>query len=387
MKKIVVSMIFAFTAIIMSGCSSSSDSTPATAVLSGTAATGAPIDGTVYVKDAKGVEKSVATAADGSFTLDVPDMTPPYLLKIRTAAGTDLYSFASENGQTVNLTPITNLAMFLAYGKKDLNDLYSAWDGTGMSSAQVDDAEGVVRANLESQIKAKGIDAASFNLFTSAFKADGSGIDGLMDELKITVDPVDGYSFTDVDGNPVTMTFDENIAPIAPASAIQIATVSGGTHALNGTYKTVCYSENGVDSRIDSVTINDGYEWVNRTFIYPGQATTCTGVPKIGTILATITKGSDKQISGWDSGMGGAPEQLDGSGLISDTVTVTEFTLTDFVKEDPDDVVGFPPPGEAFPASITSFYVFDDTDTSGGFAMYRDRDATTAGKSDPYVMR
>ena len=57
MKKIVVTMMFALSAFaFISGCSN--DSTPAPTTLTGTAATGAPIDGTVTVKDAEGVEKA-----------------------------------------------------------------------------------------------------------------------------------------------------------------------------------------------------------------------------------------------------------------------------------------------------------------------------------------
>lgn len=387
MKKLVVSIIFAFSALIlMSGCSSSEDSTPASAILTGTAATGAPIDGTVYVRDAKGVEKSVATAADGSFTLDVPDMTPPYLLKITPSSGPELYSFASKNGQTVNLTPTTNLAMFLAYGKKDLNDLYSTWDGKGVTSADVDSAEATVRANLEAEMKAKGVDVASFNLFTSAFKADSTGIDGVMDNLKIVVSP-GGGSFTFTDVSDVDMGFNESITPIAPpedpapAGAISIATVSGGTHQLNGTYRTACYSPGGSDGQIDNVSIA-GSVWINSQFVFTADKT-CSGTPdKTGSITATITKGADKQISGWDASQGGAPDRADGSGPISDTETVTEFTLSSISINDPDKTYGsFVPPS----TPVTGFYVFDDT--GSGFAMYRDRNETTAGKSDPYVTR
>jgi len=386
MKKIITSMIFALSATIMvSGCSSS-DSTPPPTTLTGTAATGAPINGTVFVKDAKGIEKSIATAVNGSFTLDVPNMTPPYLLKIMPSSGPELYSYASKNGQTVNLTPMTNTAVFLAYGKKDLNTLYVGWDGTGVTASAIDDAEGVVRANLESQMTAQGIDAADYDLFTSSFSADGKGIDAVMDNLKVILDPGAG-TVTFTDAGDVDMGFDEAITPIAPpqnpapADAITITTVSGGTHQLNGTYYTACYSPGGTDGQIDSVTIT-GTVWVNAQAVFTADKT-CTGVPdKTGSITATITKGSDKPISGWKVSQGGAPNRLDGNGLISASTTVTAFSLSNFSIADPDAVYGgFIPPTTPVPG----FYVFDDT--GSGFAMYRDKDGSIAGKSDPYIRR
>jgi len=383
MKKIIFSIVFVFSAISgISGCSSS-DSTTAATTLTGTAATGAPIDGTVFVKDAKGAEKSVATAINGSFTLEVSGMTPPYLLKVVPASGPALYSFANQNGQTVNLTPTTNLAMFLAYAKADLNSLYNGWDGTGISSAQVDSAEAIVRANLEAQITANGVDAASFNLFTSAFSANGSGIDGVLDNLRITLNIGAGsFTFTDVASN--NLGFNEAITPMAPpapASAISIVTVSGGTHTLNGVYRTACYDQGAGEGRIDLVTIS-GTAWVNSSLVFAGSVT-CSGSPtSIGAVTAVISKGSQIQTNGWVNGPGGPPTRADGNGLLSNTETVTTFAINVINVSDPDNIYG----GFTVPAApIPAYYIYDDTGT--GFAMYRDKDGSIASASDPYIRR
>ncbi len=44
--------------------------------LGGTAATGAPVDGIVYVTDSNGMEVNVPVEADGSFSVSVEGMTP-----------------------------------------------------------------------------------------------------------------------------------------------------------------------------------------------------------------------------------------------------------------------------------------------------------------------
>ena len=384
MKRIIALMIFAVSAIaLVSGCSGS-DSTPAPTTLTGTAATGAPIDGTVFVKDAKGVEKSIATAVDGSFTLDVPGMAPPYLLKVTPSSGPELYSFASQNGQTVNLTPTTNLAMFLAYGKNDLNTLYVGWDGTGVTATSVAAAEGTVRANLIAEMTAKGVDVASFNLFTTPFKADGSGIDGVMDGLKIAVNPGAG-SFTFTDLNDVDLGFDDTLTPpappvAAPAGAISILTYSGATHTLNGVYKSACYQSGGSGSQYDSLTVN-GSEWINA--INEFSSTDCSGSPTVSSMTATLTTLGTQVIpatTGWVDGMGAATvvQGADGTTVLSASdTTVTTLNV----------VVGSVT-GTLFNAGMVGFtsslfYVVDDT--GSGLVIYRDAGGIYASTADPYL--
>ncbi len=385
MKKIIASMFFALSAIILvSGCSS--DSTPPPTTLTGTAATGAPIDGTVYVKDAKGVEKSIATAANGSFTLDVPGMTPPYLLKVTPSSGPELYSYASENGQTVNLTPTTNLAMFLAFSKSDLNTLYVGWDGTAVTAAAVKAAEGVVRANLVTEMTAKGLNVASFNLFTTPFSADGTGIDGVMDGLKIAVNPGSG-SFTFTDISDVDLGFDETLAPPAPpvavpAGAISILTYSGSTHALNGVYSSACYQTGGSGSQYDSLTVN-GTEWTNA--INEFSSTDCSGTPVVSAINATISMLGTQLIpanangnTGWVDGMGAATvvPGADGTTVLSatdTTVTTLNIQVTSVTGTLFNIPVGF---------TSTLFYVIDDT--GSGLVVYRDAGGIYASSADPY---
>ncbi len=389
MKKRIASIFFAVSAIVLvSGCSSS-DSTPAPTTLTGTAATGAPIDGTVYVKDAKGAEKSIATAADGSFTLDVPGMTPPYLLKITPSTGPELYSFASKNGQTVNLTPTTNLAMFLAYGKNDLNTLYVGWDGTAVTASDVDTAEGTVRANLVTEMKAKGLDAANFDLFTTPFKADGSGIDGVMDGLKIAVSPGAGGgagSFTFTDFSDVDLGFDGTLMPpappvAAPAGAVSVLTYSGATHVLNGVYQSACYQQGGSSgSQYDSLTVN-GSEWISA--INEFSSVDCSGSPTVSSMTGTLTALGTQVIpatTGWVDGMNFSTSVsgADGTTVLSATDT-TVTTLNLQITSVTGSLFG----AGAVGATDFLFYVVDDT--GSGLVLYRDAGGIYASTADPYM--
>ncbi len=386
MKKIVMTMLFALSAFaLMSGCSS--DSTPASTTLSGTAATGAPIDGTVTVKDAKGAEVDITTGTNGSFSLNVAGMTAPFLLKIMPSDGTaTLYSYATEIGQTVNLTPTTNLAMFIASGNVDLDAMYAAWDGTAVTAAQVATAEGTVRANLITQMEAAGLDVASYDLFTTAFTADGTGIDGVLDDLSIVVDAGTG-SFTFTDAAGTDLVFDPNAtppAPPAPDGAIAIATVTGKTHVLNGAYSTGCYTiDGGAASAKEDLDIS-GSIWSYTNTEY--TSADCTTGATVGTATGTLVAGTDSAIIGWYDGSGSpaaVPAATDGVTVISGTEAFTPLTLTFTAVTG--SFVGQIPVGETFPL----FYVVDDTAAKA--VLYRDNSYDTgdlnAGIYDPYTQQ
>ena len=95
--------------------------------VSGVAASGNGISGRVYIKDVTGQERFVDTTT-GSFTLMVSGLTPPYLLKAQWTAGggtQTLYSFATAAG-TVDITPLTALAVTAAAGGLSLDAVYAA---------------------------------------------------------------------------------------------------------------------------------------------------------------------------------------------------------------------------------------------------------------------
>jgi hypothetical protein len=76
--------------------------------LIGTAATGAPIAGTVVAIDINGKSSSPATtSATGAFTVDVAGLTAPFILSITgTSNGKQVFlsSIATSAGQTVNMS-------------------------------------------------------------------------------------------------------------------------------------------------------------------------------------------------------------------------------------------------------------------------------------------
>ncbi len=157
----------------------------ATAQLSGTAATGAAIaNATVTAVNAGGQTATATTNAAGAFTLSIGEGAP-YVLKVSDGSGKVWYSYAQAAG-TAHLTPLTTLALAQAWGGKPLADLYNGWATTRLTASQVLEAARVVNAHFAAQMQARGVDPATVNVFTAAFSANGQGLDGVLDAIRVS---------------------------------------------------------------------------------------------------------------------------------------------------------------------------------------------------------
>ncbi len=216
----------ALLAVILSACGGGgSGDGGATASISGTAAIGAPLDGFIYVTDRNGVEVNVPINADGSFSVPVGGMTPPFMLRaVPNAGGDTLYSYANTADITVNVTPLTNLSLFLANNQNDLATLYNTWASNmgQFSESDVRDAQEIINANLLAELNAAGVDPTLYDFLHTPFDADSTGIDAVLDGLVITVDG-NANSFTVTDANLTVLGFDVNV----DTSAIDIPSLNG----------------------------------------------------------------------------------------------------------------------------------------------------------------
>src|SRR5690242_12414864 len=109
-KTVILSMTL-FVVGLLSGCSSGSGTGPAAAkMVTGVAATGSPVVGTVYLKDSSSTpaQLSTTTASDGSFAFNAAGLTPPFIIRAVSSTG-KLYSLATDFG-IVNITPLTTMA-------------------------------------------------------------------------------------------------------------------------------------------------------------------------------------------------------------------------------------------------------------------------------------
>jgi len=159
---------------------------PKTDTLSGTAATGAAVaNATITVTNAAGATATGKSGADGRYSVTI-ESAPPYLLKVSTSSGTVLYSFSAAAG-TVNITPLTTLALHDAGGKKPLAVLFENWKNVRLAADAVTAAAKRVNANFAELYSAKGVDFKTFDFFSHSFSADGKGFDAVLDGLSISL--------------------------------------------------------------------------------------------------------------------------------------------------------------------------------------------------------
>jgi hypothetical protein len=166
--------------------------------LSGTAATGAPIAGTVVAIDINGKSSLPATtSATGAFTVDVGGLTAPFILSITGASNGKqvfLSSIATAAGQTVNITPLTDLIVSAAAGVpggNSLTNLCTPADSVLSKGCLTALTEAAKTANLSNAVqKVKDmiapLNTADTNPLTGAFEANGLGFDAILDKILVT---------------------------------------------------------------------------------------------------------------------------------------------------------------------------------------------------------
>lgn len=201
MKKIYAagSLVVVLFTLLLSACGGSASSGP-TATITGVAATGAAIAGTVTLKDAAGATRSAAISLpSGSFTLDVSGLTPPYFLKASSNdSSITLYSVATGSG-TFNINPLSNLiavaaAMSIDPLAKTPDFAFNNPAGfAALTPAQIDAAVATVMAQMSPAFRAALADngASNVNPLTGLFQV-GNGLDRVFDSFVITLNPATG---------------------------------------------------------------------------------------------------------------------------------------------------------------------------------------------------
>ncbi|OJS99272.1 hypothetical protein BEE62_03685 [Marinobacter nauticus] len=189
-------------AFIISGCSGGSSGgspigeSPETppddsATVSGTAAAGAPLVGFVGAKDASDNTATADINAAGSYELDLSELTTPVLIYASGIAGGNAYQllsivFEDDLDGTVNITPLTDLIVANAGGRTP-QEIFNNPDFSQLSQEAIQDQEEALKARLKPLLDGLGVDE-DFDLRNSAFAADRSGFDAVLDVIEIMVD-------------------------------------------------------------------------------------------------------------------------------------------------------------------------------------------------------
>jgi len=233
---------------------------PGSKTITGTAAAGAPVVGYVSVQDSSAnpqpVRTNIAIAADGTYTVDVTGLTPPFAFKASGNIGgkqVTLYSVATSGdiGNTINITPFTDLIVRNAAGTlaNTLIDSYiSSGSYANLTTAQINAERDKLTAQLTPVLQAAGL-STTIDLLRAVFNADGTGLDRFMDLVK-------------VDASVPTAVTITNILDANSADSLTINPQTGvltGPSTLAGTGITPATTATPVDLIRQTLTSFEGY--------------------------------------------------------------------------------------------------------------------------------
>jgi mono/diheme cytochrome c family protein len=186
--------------LLLASCGGGSDAGPSASasgstsaavtksILTGIAATGGPISGTVSLKDSSAGTAMLngATASDGSYSFDVTGLTPPFLLRVsygNAPTPSTLYSLAAGAGNA-NITPLTSIAARAAIGGADIDSFFRNSIGADVAAAGARMPNSIASlqnalAPLLQRFHVQG------NLLTTPFTADHTGVDAMLDAITV----------------------------------------------------------------------------------------------------------------------------------------------------------------------------------------------------------
>lgn len=183
-------------ALAACGGGSSDTTASVTHTISGSAAVGAPLVGSVTVKDALGATKTVAIGTNGSYSVDVTGMTAPFIFRASGTANGQTYvvhSIATEadaDGK-INITQLTDLVVANIAGQIAQNyfDKFEQGSNANAATKTAINAEvSKLKDKLLPILTALGVDA-SVDLLRTPFTPLADKLDKALDAIQVSVDP------------------------------------------------------------------------------------------------------------------------------------------------------------------------------------------------------
>jgi outer membrane protein assembly factor BamB len=166
-------------------------------ILAGTAAGGAPVIGSVTVKDSSvpPIVKTVSIKNDGQYSIQVTDMVPPLLLKAKGTVNSNPVTYLAAVSETdinegrlkFNITPLTNL-IFANLAQKAPEIFFDRYnpdiDAGSVTSDELDNIQKNIKKRLSQVMMNLGVDKNT-DLLRVPFSTDHTGLDAMLDILRI----------------------------------------------------------------------------------------------------------------------------------------------------------------------------------------------------------
>ncbi|UWZ99611.1 hypothetical protein [Vibrio splendidus] len=193
MNKTILSVMLT-TALVGCGSSDEKHSTPPTpTIVTGVAATGAPIYGEITVLDTNGTTQEYAAVEGGNFKFEKSSIAAPAIVKAVGAAGGgshEIYSLILTNHQEIgvsNITPFTHILISKITGKP-ADEVYSDFNTykAELTIEALQSAQQELKQVLKPLLDGANI-ADDFDLISSEFEANYQDIDAILDLVDITI--------------------------------------------------------------------------------------------------------------------------------------------------------------------------------------------------------
>ena len=247
---------------IIAGCGgggghSGSTSTP-TQMISGVAAAGWPLTGTVTIKDSKGATNNTTSDVTGAYSINVTGMTAPFVLMASgTIAGvsTQLYSGATQAdiGGNINITPLTDLIISNVAGEISAN-YYSSGNFSNLTADNLNTQDVKLQDVLQPiSSGVPGFPASSIDLLrTSSFLTNNTGLDALIDLVTITDNvPTNSATITNVTNQQAVTV---NFATQTYTNTFSTATTTA--LSVNDISSIITFFSNFFNTLSESITTN-----------------------------------------------------------------------------------------------------------------------------------
>lgn len=266
-----------------------------TASISGVAAVGAPLpNATVKLKGANGVVITTTASATGAYTFaDVSTLTAPMMLEASGTAGGVAYNLhsilmtvpAAGVSGVLNVTPATEAVVAQATGQEPAAVFADSAKITAVDSTKLANAKAKLKAALADVLTALGLPSADVDLFTTAFTANGTGLDKLLDTIQFQ-SADDGAGGQDISvanknsGVTVVIKPSTTLAAITAVSApraidlaLNTATIKAFIDAFNANIATLAgIRSDAMKDLFDVAYLDNGYGKVAQLLDLEGNA-------------------------------------------------------------------------------------------------------------------
>ena len=183
--------LMAALSLMIAGCGGGGGEGVSSQVVSGVAATGAPLAGEAKIKDSSSParEKTTVIGGDGTFAFDVTDMKGPFIL--RAAGNVDgtavrMLSFAEGPG-TANINPFTNAIVAMAAQGDDPDEVFNRPNRNLLEKIKAGVPGAIEKLLKKLRPLLRRYNADTDDPITIRFRADHTRLDGLFDAVKITL--------------------------------------------------------------------------------------------------------------------------------------------------------------------------------------------------------